>query len=1095
MSTTGFKFLAEKPLQTTEELSQSKFGHEEIADTLIKVVKECPTPFTVGLFAKWGSGKSTVANSLKDKLPKENIPVIIFDVWKHEGDSLRRTFLKEMVRQLKESGPAYFDKDFVINERVEQSVSRSAESKIKFQTEAFKQLGPYIIAILFLVAVGGYVADYFNKFDLFLQFIVSVTGFTSGGALLLWLVKNSVNLFSKETVSYGSDKFADPHEFEEEFGRVLRALKNPRVLIIFDNLDRVMHDKVAEVLSTIKTFLEPQDIADEKREVVFLVPCDAKAIKQHLSSLYNPADKAGTNQAFDPDEFLRKFFNTIIWIPDFIPSELEAFARSCLKETGVALLDNDYVAWIITKAFRNNPRQIIQFTNILLANYLLVEEREGESKDFPVGFLSENVPQLTKYLILNQLFPDEMDTLREKKVLDLNEVEAKDLSTKTKVQFLAFVEETKNIPITDLRTFFTLRRSEQEKKFPGFETFIAHLEDRSTEDATKYFEQVGDLSNPDIVGDFSQAIKEELGSKANPVSTVNLIHTLLEVLDNKKATLTSTLYEEVNNILGNGCKGELHTIDPSVLNNAFLIKDDKYRKNIVPQWIVVIEDVLLDGKKYKADREFVKALVSIFAAQPSYLQPAQVTKVKELLSSHLANDLDVAKTITQSPEAQTTLGNADYVRNFVTAIPNGGAIEDVASRMEVLNAFQDKLLTAAGGDTLVKKFNDLLTGENQNTKPEAYPAKAKLLDQFRGFMRTHSAVFSAALPATRDTFADSTNTGFNAPSDHQVRAVFVPILFEVKNLLSDAKKTETERFIASWLGNVTPDVFVSSIKELTPQDQKAFFEVQPLYDSGSNRAVSDQIFRDKFFPMVSDTRKQQFIEKIFNSDFDKGFEFFEKISDKDIKHVFAFFDKIWAKFDSVSPAQKQRLFKFVNKHKGNSEATVREVLASKIITCLTTADLTLQQTGLEAFTEATLSKELMRKVVKETFDWVKKPEISPKYQPHALRAIVTGFEEFNLEERNEFIQFLFDEIVRKSNKQSHLVETLNLLKELKPKYEERKSNFDDIKSRIDAEANADLKKVLTEGINGLKPAKTNKENEEYWLSIQQEWEKITVPQS
>jgi hypothetical protein len=1090
MSTHGFKFLAEKPLQTAEEISQSKFGHEEIADTLVKIVKGCPTPFTVGLFAKWGSGKSTVANSLKDKLPKENIPVIIFDVWKHEGDSLRRTFLKEMVRQLKEAGSTYFDMSFAVNDRIEQSVSRSAESKIKFQTEAFKQLGPYIIAILFLVAVGGYVADYFNKFDLFLQFIVSITGFTSGGALLLWLVKNSVNLFSKETVSYGADKFSDPHEFEEEFGRVLRALKNPRVLIIFDNLDRVMHDKVAEVLSTVKTFLEPQDIADEKKEVVFLVPCDAKAIKQHLSSLYNPAEKEGINHAFDPDEFLRKFFNTIIWIPDFIPSELEAFARSRLKETGVPLLDNDYVAWIITKAFRNNPRQIIQFTNILLANYLLVEEREGDDKDFPTGFLSENVPQLTKYLVLNQLFPDEMDILREKKVLDLNEVEAGDLSTKTKTLFLAFVEETKNIPITDLRTFFTLRRSEQEKKFPGFETFIAHLEDRSTEDATKYFEQVGDLSNPDIVGDFSQALKEELGSKANPVSTVNLIHTLLEVLDDKKATLTSTFYEEVNNILGNGCKGELHTIDPDVLNNAFLVKDDKYRKNIVPQWLVVMEDVLADGKKYKADREFVKAIVSIFAAQPSYLQPAQVTKVKELLSSHLSNDLDVAKIITQSPEAQTTLGNADYVRNFATAIPNSGAIDDVASRMEVLNAFQDKLLTAAGGDTLVKKFNDLLNGENQNTKPEAYPAKAKLLDQFREFMRSHRAVFSAAPVATRDTFVDFMNVGFNAPSDHQVRAVFVPALYELRPLISDAKRDETERFISSWLTNVQPDTFTSTFESLTEDDQVSFFEVQSLYEHGSNRSLADQAFRTIFFPLLSEARMNQFIEKILNHDFDKAFEFFESLNSKDVKQVFINFDKSWAKFDASAPAQKQRLFKFVNKHKANNEVAIREVLANKIITCLTIADTGLQQIGLEAFEESTLAKDLRRKIVKEAFDWVKKPEISPKYQAHVIRAIVAGYEEFNQEEKNEFTQFVFDEIVRKSVKQAHLVGAFEVLRSLSPKYEERQTNFDDIKTRIESEENADLKKVLIEGIDSLRPAKTNKNNEEYWNWIQQEKEKL-----
>lgn len=1085
MSTNKFKFLAERPLQTTTELSESKFGHEEIASTLAKIVKECPAPFTVGLFAKWGSGKSTVANSLKEKLPGENIPVVIFDVWKHEGDALRRTFLKETVRQLKSYGKDFFNQDFVLDEKLEQSVSRSSDSKFKFESEKFKQLGPWIIAGLFILGVGAFLADKYGFFDSFTYFISALFGSATAGGLLLWLVKQSFQLFSTETVSYGVDKFSDPHQFEEEFGNILSNLKNPRVLIIFDNLDRVMHDKVAEVLSTVKTFLEPQDIANEKREVVFLVPCDAKAIKQHLSSVYNPADKAGVNHAFDPDEFLRKFFNTIVWIPDFIPSELEAFARSRLKETGILLLDNDYVAWIITKAFRNNPRQIIQFTNILLANYLLVEEREGDEKDFPTGFLTENVPQLTKYLILNQLFPEEMDVLREKKMLDLSEVSEKDLTTKTKNQFLSFVEETKNIPITDLRTFFTLRRSEQEKKFPGFETFVAHLEDRSTEDAEKYFDQLGDLSNPDIINDFSQAVKERFESNANPVSTVNLIHTLLAVLNSKKATLTSTLYEEVNNILGNGCKGVMHTIDPDVLNDAFLTKDEKYRKNIVPQWVVVMEDILSGANKYKSDREFVRSIVSIFAVQPSYLQPAQVTKVKELLSSHLANDLEIAKMLTGSNEAQDTLVSADYVRNFTNAIPNGGAIDDIASRMEVLNTFQDKSLNAAGGETLVRKFIDLSNGENQNIKPEAYPAKAKLLDQFRAFIRSHNTVFSAVAVATRDALSDSLNTGFNAPADHQIRAVFVPTLFEMRVFLSDAKKSEVERFIASWIGNVTPDVFAGSIKELSPQDQKSFFETQALYDSGSNRALTDQAFRDKFFSMLSDTRKQQFLEKIFNSDFDRGFEFFEKMTDKDIKFVFTIFDKIWAKFDSVSPAQKQRLFKFVNKHKGNNEAAVREILASKIIACLITTDLTLQQIGLDALQEATLSKELTRKVIKEAFDWIKKPEISPKYQPHILRAITTKIEEFNQEEHNEFVHFLFDEIVRKSNKQVHLVDALNLLKELKPKYEERKSNFDDIKSRIDAEANADLKKTLIEGLLGLKPAKTNKENEEYWSSIQQ----------
>ena len=66
MSNDDFNFLSERPLKTSKELSDSEFGHEEIATTLVKIVKKCPAPFTIGLFAKWGSGKSTVAFSLKE---------------------------------------------------------------------------------------------------------------------------------------------------------------------------------------------------------------------------------------------------------------------------------------------------------------------------------------------------------------------------------------------------------------------------------------------------------------------------------------------------------------------------------------------------------------------------------------------------------------------------------------------------------------------------------------------------------------------------------------------------------------------------------------------------------------------------------------------------------------------------------------------------------------------------------------------------------------------------------------------------------------------------------------------------------------------
>lgn len=99
--TNNIHFLSDQPIETNE-ISQTKFGHEGIAETIKNIIISCPTRFTIGLFGKCGTGKTTIINRLKNKLQNEKIAVVEFDVWKHEDDALRRTFLKEIVKQLKE---------------------------------------------------------------------------------------------------------------------------------------------------------------------------------------------------------------------------------------------------------------------------------------------------------------------------------------------------------------------------------------------------------------------------------------------------------------------------------------------------------------------------------------------------------------------------------------------------------------------------------------------------------------------------------------------------------------------------------------------------------------------------------------------------------------------------------------------------------------------------------------------------------------------------------------------------------------------------------------------------------------------------------
>lgn len=1081
MSNIEFQFLKDRPLETASELSASKFGHDEISRTLSKIVARCPAPFTIGLFAKWGAGKSTVANALREELPKLDIPVVIFDVWKHEGDALRRTFLKETVRQLDEYGSKFFDKGFKLNDRLEKSVTHSSVARFKFEAGKLRQLLIYGVIGVAILGLLGWIASVTGTFDIFKQLFISITGFSTGGVFVIWLVKESVQLFSNETTSYGVDRFEDPHEFELEFHSILRGLKRPRILIVFDNLDRVTHDKVAQILSTIKTFLEPRELDNGKREVVFLVPCDARAIKQHLKSIY---DSSGSG-AFDPDEFLRKFFNSILWIPDFIPAELESFARMSLKDTKVTLFDNDYVAWIITKAFRNNPRQIIQFVNILLANYLLVLEREGEGRDFPEHFLEHNMPQLAKYLVLNQLFPDEMEILRDRKVLNLQDV-SKDSTpqsdSKFSQVFVDFVRETPSIPITNLRIFFTLRRSEQEKKFPGFDSFIALLEDQKSDDSKKYFLQLGDFTNGELVDNFSQAMKSEIDAKTNPVSLVNLIYTLLGILDETKVLLTDTIYAEINNALRGKCNAQLHVVPADLIARTLLERNATYRVDFAGLWIKIISSYIGDPQKIARDR--VDKIVAVLSEHPDYLTDAQSTEFRNLLENSTSTDLAFGKLLVKNIAAQRSFLSTNYVSKFIAGIQEGAKIDEIIDRLEVVNAVDASFLVNSLPSALTEKMTKIQLSENQRNPNND---REKLSIEYTNLLRSRSAVFTQVPPNVMDAFIVSEIHCFNTIGQTDGRTIFIPLFVELRKFATPQRRGEVDNnIIGSFLSGVSPAALVSTLAKLSDTDKRDFFE-QSYYSFAENRALNDTTFRAAIYPYLIEARKRTFLQRLFTHNYDFGLQFAEGLGESDQATLVSVYDSLWTGFDARPVSTKKRILDFINKCSGWNNSQIQENAAAKMTALLTTLDASQQQCGFSVFGDAKqrwLTPQRSRRIAKEVFDWLLRSDVAEKNQPFSVRAVLLEDSQFTSEEKGQFRQFIFDELVRKGA----TVERINLgfeaIRELKPSYEERKLNYDDIFNRIAGETNPGLKNALIIGLKALRPSAPEEAERDFWVKVE-----------
>lgn len=122
----SFKYLNEQPLKSSDNL---EFGHKEIVTTIDKIIVNQSWNITIGLFGNWGTGKSTIVESLRDALKPKKIPMIIFDVWKHDGDALRRTFLKECASQLNSDfyGSEYLDSKILLDGRLVSATTKSED--------------------------------------------------------------------------------------------------------------------------------------------------------------------------------------------------------------------------------------------------------------------------------------------------------------------------------------------------------------------------------------------------------------------------------------------------------------------------------------------------------------------------------------------------------------------------------------------------------------------------------------------------------------------------------------------------------------------------------------------------------------------------------------------------------------------------------------------------------------------------------------------------------------------------------------------------------------------------------------------------------
>ncbi|HEC67191.1 MAG TPA: hypothetical protein ENI23_18085 [bacterium] len=411
-------FIRDEVLKSIEE---DEFGHKNFALVLKNIIDKQKAPLNIGIFGKWGVGKSSIVSLykrlIKDKLVKnagdtknpQKFAFIDFPVWKYtQKGSLRNKFMFKIAEGL------FVDID-KLKERIygTRTVITSLLLKPEYLFDELRRIRKNFPWILFLTGLG--VATILTVILSKLLPLKSISDVSS----IIWIyclfvipsiIKFIVQVFRSAKVRISYSKFDSDEQFENEFIGMVENRKCKKTIFV-DDLDRCPIDKVVETVETIKTFLDIPSC-------VFIIACDNEVIAQAINESNEIYKKSDENNGV---QYLEKFFQYTITVPPFIRRDMREYAENILKKDKSKLLelpDIDDILFVLIHGNVVNPRKAIVLINSFVSDYLVVKEREQDpNSKLNLGMITRHLPALAKTTVLKHDYPEFYSDLEKNKDL------------------------------------------------------------------------------------------------------------------------------------------------------------------------------------------------------------------------------------------------------------------------------------------------------------------------------------------------------------------------------------------------------------------------------------------------------------------------------------------------------------------------------------------------------------------------------------------------------------------------------------------------------------------------------------------------------
>ena len=357
-------------------------------------MSEDKLPRLIGIEGEWGSGKSNVIKMLEnDSVLKDNYIFFTYDAWGNQEDLQRKSILLMLTQRLirdnylvgttkmlqynpqENTEPTY--KDCSWEERLQSLTSNKSYTReisvpsINDSTKWFGLVLALMGLLIGILQIDGALAWWVNV-------IISISPLILFFILLACLSKDSfktacIKMFAMyetgaktDTTSYViSEEEPTVTEFKNWMQDLSKSLLNgKKLVIVFDNMDRLSKEKVLSLWSSIHTFFADSNIAYEN--VWCIIPFDAKHLALAFDEKYN-------EQKDLLKRFLQKTFPIVYHVPEPIITDYKDVVDTLLKRAFAEKL-HDQDCDIINRCYRltysePNVREIIAFINELVQMY------------------------------------------------------------------------------------------------------------------------------------------------------------------------------------------------------------------------------------------------------------------------------------------------------------------------------------------------------------------------------------------------------------------------------------------------------------------------------------------------------------------------------------------------------------------------------------------------------------------------------------------------------------------------------------------------------------------------------------------------------